>query len=235
MLRVRKEVFFCHKKQRFGGFSWKQNVLCRGDGIRYLFENFIFVIKNFVLDPDGSDRIRVQKQHISGSGYSDSKYPEKKAMSFSVQKGRRRRRSCDVSCPTRMSPYRRSTWPTYAIMRRQRQRVADTYRYRFDLFYTMLRIHAILVRIRNPYARINASWILIRILLFSSLNFKMPYFSAYFFLKVRLHHFSKVVKKSKRSHKTVGIKVLLTIFGWWNLKKLVFVLLCHFVDPIVFD
>jgi hypothetical protein len=35
--------------------------------------------------------------------------------------------------------------------------------------------------------------------------------SAYYFLKVHLYHFSKI-KKSKRSHKTVGIKVFLTIF-----------------------
>ncbi len=51
----------------------------------------------------------------------------------------------------------------------------------------------------------------IRILLFSSLTFKTPTknflkkFSAFYFLKVHLHHFSKI-KKSKRSHK---IKVFL--------------------------
>ncbi len=52
----------------------------------------------------------------------------------------------------------------------------------------MFRIHEILV------------WIRIRILLFSSLTFKMPaknlffsiIFSAYYFLKVHLHHFSKI-------------------------------------------
>jgi hypothetical protein len=33
-------------------------------------------------------------------------------------------------------------------------------------------------------------------------------FSAYYFLKVQLHHFSKI-KKSKRSHKAVGIKAFL--------------------------
>ncbi len=33
-------------------------------------------------------------------------------------------------------------------------------------------------------------------------------FSAYYILKVHLHHFSKIkTKKSKRSHKTVGIEV----------------------------
>ncbi len=37
-------------------------------------------------------------------------------------------------------------------------------------------------------------------------------FSAYYFLKVHLNHFSKI-KKSKRSHKTVGIKVVLAIFA----------------------
>jgi hypothetical protein len=35
--------------------------------------------------------------------------------------------------------------------------------------------------------------------------------SAYYFLKVHLHNFSKN-KKSKRSH--TGIKVFLTIFAW---------------------
>ncbi len=36
-------------------------------------------------------------------------------------------------------------------------------------------------------------------------------FSSYFFLKVHWHHFSKI--KSKRSHKTLRITVLLTIFA----------------------
>ncbi len=35
-------------------------------------------------------------------------------------------------------------------------------------------------------------------------------FFAYYFLKLHLHHYSKI-KESKRSHKTVGIKVLLTL------------------------
>ncbi len=48
----------------------------------------------------------------------------------------------------------------------------------------------------------------IRNLLFSSLTF-----SAYYFLKEHLHHFSKI--KVTRSHKTVGIMVLLTIFAKW--------------------
>jgi hypothetical protein len=37
-------------------------------------------------------------------------------------------------------------------------------------------------------------------------------FSAYYFLKVLLHHFSKV-KSQKRSNKTVEIKGFLTIFA----------------------
>jgi len=42
------------------------------------------------------------------------------------------------------------------------------------------------------------------------LNF-VKIFSAYYFLNVHLHHFSK--KKVKNSHKIVGIKVFLTIFA----------------------
>ncbi len=38
-------------------------------------------------------------------------------------------------------------------------------------------------------------------------------FSAYYFLKVHLHNFSKI--KSQKSHKLEGIKVFLTIFVWW--------------------
>jgi hypothetical protein len=72
----------------------------------------------------------------------------------------------------------------------------------------------------DPDPRTHASdWIRIRILLFSSLTFKTPTknyffkgFSAYYFLKVHLHNFSKL-KKSKRSPKTLGIKVFLTIFA----------------------
>ncbi len=37
-------------------------------------------------------------------------------------------------------------------------------------------------------------------------------FCAYYFLKVLVHHFKD--KKSKRSHKAVGIKVFLTFFAW---------------------
>jgi hypothetical protein len=42
-------------------------------------------------------------------------------------------------------------------------------------------------------------------------NKKLIFF-AYFFWNVHLHHFSKI-KRSKRSQKRVGIKVLLTIFA----------------------
>jgi hypothetical protein len=38
-------------------------------------------------------------------------------------------------------------------------------------------------------------------------------FSAYYFLKEHLHHFSKI--KSQKSPKIVVIKVCLTIFAWW--------------------
>ncbi len=52
------------------------------------------------------------------------------------------------------------------------------------------------------------SWI--RILLISSLTFKMP--------TTRYRTFTSFFKdiKSKRSHKTVGIKFLRTIFAWWS-------------------
>ncbi len=72
----------------------------------------------------------------------------------------------------------------------------------------VLRIHDI--RIPNP--RIHASYQWIWILLYSPMTFKMPKkISAYYFLKVHLHHFSKI--KSQRSHKIVGIKVFVTIFA----------------------
>ncbi len=97
------------------------------------------------------------------------------------------------------------------------------------LFTVVLRIHDIFVWIRiRPDPRIYASdqWIRIRmrirILLFSSLTFKMPAknlfkkkISAYYFLKVRYGTFTSFFKgkKSKRSLKTVEIKVFLTIFA----------------------
>jgi hypothetical protein len=78
-------------------------------------------------------------------------------------------------------------------------------------YQAVFRIHDILV------------WVRIRILLFSSLTSKTSTkngffkrsFSAYYFLKVHLHIFSKI-NKSKRSHKTVGITGFLTIFAWWQ-------------------
>jgi hypothetical protein len=62
------------------------------------------------------------------------------------------------------------------------------------------------LRIHDPDPRIHASDSWIRILLFSSLTFKMPaknkifntIFSAYYFLKLQLHHFSKI-KSQKES------------------------------------
>ncbi len=45
-------------------------------------------------------------------------------------------------------------------------------------------------------------------------NFKKS-FSAYYFFKVHLHHFSKI-KSQKRSHKAVGIKIFLTTFASWQ-------------------
>ncbi len=76
-------------------------------------------------------------------------------------------------------------------------------------FWTVLRIHDILV------------WIRIQILPFSSLTFKTPIktylkksFSAYYYFAVTFTSFFKD-KRSKRSHKTVEIKVFLTIFANW--------------------
>jgi hypothetical protein len=43
------------------------------------------------------------------------------------------------------------------------------------------------------------------------------YFSAYYFLKVHNTYTSFYKdKKSKRSHKAVGRKALLTVFAWWR-------------------
>jgi hypothetical protein len=48
----------------------------------------------------------------------------------------------------------------------------------------------------------------------STKNYFYFYFFAFYFLKVHLHHFSKIKSnKEKRSHKTVGINVFLTIFA----------------------
>jgi hypothetical protein len=75
----------------------------------------------------------------------------------------------------------------------------------------VLRIHGILgwirIRIRGSMALTNGSGSRIRILLFSSLTFKMPAknygnlkkkISAYYFLKLHLHNFSKI-KSQKES------------------------------------
>jgi hypothetical protein len=80
------------------------------------------------------------------------------------------------------------------------------------MFIAVFRIHDILgwirIRILGSMLLTNGfgSGIRIRILLFSSLTFKMPakklifntFFSAYYFLKVHLHHFSKI-KSPKES------------------------------------
>ncbi len=75
----------------------------------------------------------------------------------------------------------------------------------------------------DPDQRIHAFDKWIRILLFSSLTFKMPtknYFSKKEFLLITFWEgtFTSFFKdeKSKRSHKTVGIKVFLTIFACWS-------------------
>ncbi len=44
-------------------------------------------------------------------------------------------------------------------------------------------------------------------------NFYYTIFSAYYFLKLHLHYFSKI--KSQKELKIVGIKVFFTIFAWW--------------------
>ncbi len=98
---------------------------------------------------------------------------------------------------------------------------------RLLLLEAVLRIHEILgwIRIRilgsmpltNGSGSGSGSWI--RILLFSSLTFKTPaknkffntIFSAYYFLKLHLHHLSKI--KSQKEEKIVGIKVFLTILA----------------------
>ncbi len=74
-----------------------------------------------------------------------------------------------------------------------------------SIYFIVLRIHAILVRIRiRAFMPVipdpNPSFFVI--------DLQDGKFLCLFFLK--LHHISKI-KKSKRSHKTVGIKVLLTI------------------------
>ncbi len=79
----------------------------------------------------------------------------------------------------------------------------------------MLRIHYIFgwirIRIRGFMPLTNGSGSWIRILLFSSLTFKMPaknkffntIFSAYYFLKLHLHHFLKI-KRQKESQNSLN-------------------------------
>ncbi len=83
-------------------------------------------------------------------------------------------------------------------------------------FFAVLRIHDILVRIR---IWIRGSMPLTNGSRSGSLTFKMPTktnlkksFPAYYFLKVLLHHFSKI-KSQKRSHKIVETKAFLTKFA----------------------
>ncbi len=82
----------------------------------------------------------------------------------------------------------------------------------------MLRIHDILgwirIRIRGSMPLTNGSGSWIWILLFSSLTFKMPakktrffytIFSAYDFLKLHLHHFSKIkIQKESQNRRNQG-------------------------------
>ncbi len=93
----------------------------------------------------------------------------------------------------------------------------------------VFRIHDILgwIRIRilgsmlptNGSGFGSGSWI--RILLFSSLAFKMPaknYFLTQFFLLITFWRYIYIIFqrwKVQKSHKIEGIKVFLTIFAWW--------------------
>ncbi len=81
------------------------------------------------------------------------------------------------------------------------------------VFFSVLRIRDILVRIRNSASDL---WFLIRIRLLSSLTFNtkqfLLIFPAYSFLKEHLSLFFTKNKSLKR-HKTVGIKVFLTTFA----------------------
>ncbi len=99
------------------------------------------------LDPD--PLVRGMDPRIRTRTVTDSQHWKKGHVTFSVQKGRRRRRSCDVSCPIRTSPSRRSTWPTSAITRRQRQRAADTYKYVPFLFVLYLTNSGVRIRYSN--------------------------------------------------------------------------------------
>ncbi len=82
----------------------------------------------------------------------------------------------------------------------------------------MLRVHDILVwiriRIRTQILDPDLVIFVIDLQDAKKTNFFLS-FSAHVFLKVHLHNFTTFFKdkKPKRSHKTVGIKVLLTIFA----------------------
>jgi hypothetical protein len=98
-----------------------------------------------------------------------------------------------------------------------------------------MRIHDILVRIRGSMPLTNGSGsdpatFVIDLQDANKTLICKKIFSAYYFLKVHLHHFSKI-RRQKRSNKTVGIKVFLTIFGFL-LDSLCRVILCSIIaDP----
>ncbi len=80
-------------------------------------------------------------------------------------------------------------------------------------FVAVLRIRYIFCK--DPYPRIRTLWLTdpapnhcVLSVIFSTATKKL--FCLYF-LKIHLHHFSKI-----KSHKPVGIKVILTIFAWWQ-------------------
>ncbi len=87
-----------------------------------------------------------------------------------------------------------------------------SYLFKWVVFSAVLRIHDILVRIRGSMPLTNGSgsgsWIGSCYFCYwpsrcqQKTNFFLS-FSAYFFLKVNLHHFSKI-KNQKRSQRTVG-------------------------------
>ncbi len=91
----------------------------------------------------------------------------------------------------------------------------------FNLDFFILAIHLSfkpVLRIRDILVRI---WIRIRgsVPMTTGSGSGSSYFrhwpsSAYYFLKVHLHHFSKI--KSPKTLKTLEINVFLTIFSWWS-------------------
>jgi hypothetical protein len=83
----------------------------------------------------------------------------------------------------------------------------------------VLQIHEIFVWIRIPGSMPLDKWIRMRILLYSSFTFKTPTKTNkknFFCLLLFEGTFTTFFKenKSQRSHKTVGMKVYLTIFAW---------------------